>query len=204
MRLFVFEGSNREVMLFGTIKNLFLKEIANDYIVCSFNNNIYDLYRKMRASDFTENILTVLKSIWKNKPDKPIHKIQNTSDISEAFLFFDYDGQNNKAQNYTNNVIEDMLEFFSNETDNGKLYISYPMIESIYYTKTLPDIKYIDYTISLKQICDFKKIAYQASGYKSFDFISFRRDKRTNEIIPDNQRIGQLRQNWSGSQHEKK
>ena len=40
MRLFVFEGEKREVVFFETIRELFLKEEKNDFIVCSFRNNI--------------------------------------------------------------------------------------------------------------------------------------------------------------------
>lgn len=35
-----------------------------------------------------------------------------------------------------------MLDFFSDETENGKLYINYPMIESLKYTKEIPDANY--------------------------------------------------------------
>lgn len=35
-----------------------------------------------------------------------------------------------------------MLDYFSDETENGKLYINYPMIESLKYTKEIPDANY--------------------------------------------------------------
>lgn len=44
-----------------------------------------------------------------------------------------------------------MLEMFSNETEYGKLYINYPMVESICYTKELPDKDYANYTVSREE-----------------------------------------------------
>ncbi|WP_429188714.1 hypothetical protein [Fusobacterium sp. PH5-44] len=37
-----------------------------------------------------------------------------------------------------------MLDFFDNETENGKLYINYPMIESFFHLKFYEDIEYDD------------------------------------------------------------
>lgn len=34
------------------------------------------------------------------------------------------------------------MDYFSDETENGKLYINYPMIESLKYTKEIPDANY--------------------------------------------------------------
>lgn len=196
MRLFVFEGEQREVVFFETIRELFLKEVNNDFILCSFRNNIYNLYKRMQGSDFTENILSVLKDIWKNLPDNPIHKIQKVSDISEVFLFFDYDRQNNKTQDYTDDVLEKMLEFFSDETENGKLYISYPMIEALCYTKKLPDQNYVDYVVFLDECKDFKNLVSIFSDYKNFDFISFKPNKYGEGVYVDPAKCLALKQNW--------
>ena len=50
--------------------------------------------------------------------------------------FFDYDFQNSQLSLYEiNRRVEEMLKLFDDETDNGKLYINYPMIESIRYTR---------------------------------------------------------------------
>ena len=68
-----------------------------------------------------------------------------TSDISETYLFFDYDFQNTQLTLEEINLrVQSMLELFTDETDDGKLYINYPMIESIRYTKELPDEDYVN------------------------------------------------------------
>ncbi len=49
MILFVFEGEKREPALFKAIERLFFKD--GQHIVCSFGNNIYELYQRMTALD---------------------------------------------------------------------------------------------------------------------------------------------------------
>ncbi|ROW57287.1 hypothetical protein C3E80_21145, partial [Cronobacter malonaticus] len=48
--------------------------------------------------------------------------------FSQVFLFFDYDGHSNNA---SDEKIRKLLDFFDEETEKGRLYISYPMIESL-------------------------------------------------------------------------
>ena len=49
-----------------------------------------------------------------------------------------------------NEKIKEMLELFDNETEKGKLYINYPMVESIrYFKKELPDEDYIDHQVDV-------------------------------------------------------
>mgnify|MGYP003604867525 FL=1 len=52
-------------------------------------------------------------------------------DFSEVYLFFDYDLQHSKDIKKTNDIVIDMLNTFNNETEAGKLYISYPMVEAL-------------------------------------------------------------------------
>ena len=57
-----------------------------------------------------------------------------------------------------NEILSEMLEYFDDETGNGKLYVNYPMVESLKYTKELPDEHYAEYVVSYfrkteKQIC---------------------------------------------------
>lgn len=68
---------------------------------------------------------------------------------TEIFLFFDYDFQESRLTLEENNRhIGEMLEYFNDETENGKLYINYPMVESVFYTKQLPDKDYQSYYVT--------------------------------------------------------
>ena len=90
--------------------------------------------------------------------------------------------------------ISEMLDLFNDETDNGLLYINYPMLEAIRYTKRLPDPHYGEYTVSRTDCHEkgFKDLAQQFTDYHSFDFIvlDFRR-------TPVEKRIMTTKQNWA-------
>lgn len=116
--LFIVEGDKSEPDILENMDNIILKE-TNSIIVCSFGNNIYELYAKMKSSENLD-IVEVLNKI------KNIKLIPE--DFTDIFLFFDYDGHDSKAND--EKLIE-MLEFFNNSITNGKLYINYPMVESI-------------------------------------------------------------------------
>ena len=168
------------------MKHLFLPKERND-IICTYKSNIYSLYNRMSANGYFDDsrtdvsLIPLLQEQLKQNGDinHPLLKITNWDEISEIFLFFDYDCQNKeKDKSYSltenNKQIEKMLSFFNNETEAGKLYINYPMVESIRYTKKLPDLSFNTYTISLSDCPDaiFKKKVDTFSFYGSFDFLT--------------------------------
>jgi len=199
MILFVFEGANREPTLFKTLEYLYFSN-KEEMRICSYNNNIYNLYKQMTESDFPEDIITILKKKLINDKDNPLKEIRRRSDFSEVYLFFDYDCHNNQKNDLSNKQIQKMLDFFNDESsDFGKLFINYPMVESIYYSKNqLPDDNYNLYTTPISLGKDFKKKVNEDSYYKNLDFITFRINKKTYAIkIPkDKNRITAIKQNW--------
>ena len=192
MILFVFEGKRREPDIFRTLKYIFFPK--GQTIICSFGNNIYELYRQLDFLGSAGDIVSLLREQNQDNPDTPFGKDVKSSDFSEIYLFFDYDFQNkNLTLEQMNQQILEMLEKFDDETDNGKLYINYPMLEAIRYTKTLPDEHFPEYTASRKdcQIIGFKDMAQQFSAYGSFDFIvlDFRKD-------PNQKDLSYVKSNW--------
>lgn len=186
MILFVFEGKKREPELFRTMEKLFFQDRQS--IVCSFGNNIYELYRQMKALDDAGDIVSLLVERYRGCDDSPFDGSSKRSDYSEIYLMFDYDFHNtNISAEDINSQLKEMLEMFDNETENGKLYINYPMVEAIRYTKKLPDSMFHNYTVSRQQCLNpsFKKIADEFSDYKSLDFLSlnYRRPATDSEII---------------------
>ena len=83
-----------------------------------------------QADDFDTDIIEVLRE--SNKKIREQLEGLSRDDFSEVFLFFDYDAhQTNLGKSDDVDVINQMLESFDNETENGKLYISYPMVEAL-------------------------------------------------------------------------
>ena len=192
MILFVFEGKKREPDIFKTLEFLFFPK--GQTIVCSFGNNIYELYRQLEKLGSAGDIVSLLREQNKKNPDTPFGEAVNTSDFSEVYLFFDYDFQNkNQTLEQMNQQLSEMLERFDDETDNGKLYINYPMIEALRYTKTLPDKHFKDYSVTRSDCHDkgFKDMAQQFSAYGSLDFIVL--DLRK---VLSQKKVSAILQNW--------
>jgi len=207
MILLVFEGERREPEIFKTIEELFF-DGRKDRIICSYGNNIYDLYEtiteqgQLKDERYYQDVVSVLKEKYRQDDHNPIHRIKDPSEVSETYLFFDYDIQN---QNYERTLsfddlnarISALLSFFTDETRNGKLYVSYPMIEALRYTKKLPDNGYHGYVFPLSDIKDFKEEAHAFSYYKNLDFVSFRFGKGSGEVTAsDIKRKPELWMNW--------
>lgn len=91
----------------------------------------------MKKDDFDTDIVEVLKEKNAGK-DILCGKISINEicreEISEIYLLFDYD-----AHHYGDGAIrslkelEKLVNHFNNETEQGKLYLSYPMVEAINY-----------------------------------------------------------------------
>ena len=81
MILFVFEGERSEPRLFRTIEQLYFR--GEDVILCSYGNDIYELYREMRSLGDGADIVAVLK----NKGKEGLEEVARVSDFSEVYLF---------------------------------------------------------------------------------------------------------------------
>lgn len=172
MILFIFEGKDDKTY-FESIKRLFFPEKSETF-VCTYNSNIYSLYTKLKNHDALNGKLevdtvSVFKEILTEKGDNTLKEIRE-DEVSEIYLFFDYDFQEKSRTLEKNNKrLSEMLDYFTDETGNGKLYINYPMVESLRYTKELPDNDYWSYTVS-RQRCQeesFKHQVHEFSFYKS-------------------------------------
>lgn len=120
--LLIFEGQNTEDDYVTSLNKFFFNE--NVVIKTAFCNDVYELYEEIVNDEFLD-VFLLLKNIDHNKEILGKYK---SIDFSEIYLFFDFDGHDDKA---TDIKLESVIEHFIEETDMGKIYISYPMIESL-------------------------------------------------------------------------
>lgn len=172
MILFIFEGAKYEPPLYEGIKSLFFPK-NNDQILCSFCSSIYTFYKRLRDDyDGFADVVDVLKTeMEKIDPDNEIFNYRS-SDFESIYLFFDYDFYRGDLETKNKRILE-LLEYFNEETENGKLFVSYPMIESIQYTKELPDNQYQTYTVTRNDSIGkkFKKDAKKFCHYKGYTYL---------------------------------
>lgn len=135
--LFIFEGGRSEDKYVEKLELNFLGE--RHAIKCVFDAEIYQLYRAIRQEDgLPIDIVTLLKE--RTVENAEILKDYTRDSFAYVYLFFDYDGHSTLAND---DKISEMLSFFSDETENGKLYISYPMVEAIRHFRDLESFKYL-------------------------------------------------------------
>lgn len=110
---------------------------------------------------------------------------------SDIILIFDFDPPDNL---FTSNKTIEILKYFNESSDMGKLYINYPMVESFYHMNSIPDplfqtyiVKYDEikkYKSTVNKICpDYKKIS--KTKYETNIVIKSNLDK-SKKIINDN------------------
>lgn len=175
MILFIFEGEKYEPQLYKHVKSLFFPQ-REDQVVCSFCSSIYTFYKRMKSYDFAEVVDVLKVELIKNDPNSKIFNYKS-SDFESVYLFFDYDFYFGDLEE-KNKQVNELLDYFNEETGNGKLFISYPMIESIQYTKELPDSSFHTYTVvrNESQGNKFKASAKKFCFYKDYSYLKDRKN----------------------------
>jgi hypothetical protein len=117
------EGEKTEKQFFKNIGKLYLNKGSVLHIF-SYKTHIFTLYKKIKEAreTFTETIRT-LREIAKNDPD--IEILNNK--FAYIYLVFDFERHD---PNFGYDKLFDMIKLFNDETEKGKLYINYPMVES--------------------------------------------------------------------------
>ncbi|WP_457857357.1 hypothetical protein [Psychrobacter pulmonis] len=109
------------------LKPKYLSE-ENIEFLC-YGTNIYELFRELQCDEFLDTYSIIQKNTKGENSESPIY---DRDDIAEIYLFFDLDNHATQKSLISKDIdsISNMLDLFDNETDNGKLYISYPMFEA--------------------------------------------------------------------------
>ena len=128
---FIVEGETREPQIISNLCDIHFKHSNFKVITLPAGQNIYMLWQKLEEDDFETDIIEILRES-STELEETLAGL-NREDFSEIFLFFDYDGHHNNlsSENSTEDVMNKMLANFDNETENGKLYINYPMVEAL-------------------------------------------------------------------------
>lgn len=147
--LFVFEGEKTEKQITENLTKYFIKE--NTIIQCAYCTDIYKLHKELSDDDDLDAFV-----LLKEKPQNvSILSGYNRTDFSEIYLFFDYDGHAPLAED---RKIEEVVNFFNEETASGKLYISYPMVEALKHHSDSNDFKLKK--VNAKNNIGYKKIVH--------------------------------------------
>jgi hypothetical protein len=135
--LFIFEGKGTEQNITANLCKYFINEKDKTLIKASYGFNIYKLFEELendKALDIYELIVEELeKRPVISESDQLVLDIEDSENISDIYLFFDYDCH---CTNANDKKLEIMLNRFNDAQGDGLLCISYPMVESIRHQKS--------------------------------------------------------------------
>lgn len=166
--LFICEGEKTEKKFCNLIIDRYFIDNKKPKEYVAFGANIYSLYDEM-SKDRDLDIIELIREKAKLKKDMATYEKLTMGGFDEVYLIFDYDFH---APQYSFEKILEMAEFFDNETENGKLYINYPMMESFKHFKSIPDEDFNNYKISKEECLKYKKIVGDVSCIKHFNDIT--------------------------------
>lgn len=140
--LFVFEGQGREKQYFQSLERAFFSG-EDSRILISFQNDIYELYRQLSKDEDLDPFEVIRELNPTVKHQEELIDLRRDQ-ISQIYLFFDMEPRDDL---FSGEKLLKMIDLFNNETEHGKLFISYPMIEAI---RDIDDqVEYLNRTVNL-------------------------------------------------------
>ena len=166
----IVEGERREPYYLKRMAAAFppLKEIE---IIClPTEKNIYMLWKQLNEDDFGTDMIELIRENASPKTTKQLQGLTR-DDFQEIYLFFDFDPQQTnlgqKDGKDPRTVLAEMLETFDNETENGRLYISYPMSEALRDITPWSCKSFSDCFFPADEISDYKTRTGEDNPYAS-------------------------------------
>lgn len=165
----IYEGNKTERILIENLKKIFFLNRANIVFVgFPAGQNIYMLWKQIQKDEYETDLIELIREYNRDAAEKL--KGYSRDDFSEIYLFFDYDGHNcnlSATDPDGTAVLGEMLETFDNETELGKLYINYPMVEAIRDNKK-EDCCYRRCSVSLEEAGKYKNIVSDMKEFQDF------------------------------------
>ena len=125
--LLIVEGNHEKNELMQRLLYCFPEINIRPENIVIYGTNIYHLHERIvkeYGEEWTDTDVDLPYIVSKmNELEESWHK----DNFINIFLFFDFERQDS---NYSDNTIRALQDYFLDETDNGKLYVNYPMVES--------------------------------------------------------------------------
>ena len=174
--LVLVEGAKTDVRLMRHLFKIF--GIDDRHEIVAYNTNIYALYNSIFSEQDPSN-LDILLHLKARESDPDIKALLDKR-YSEILLIFDLEPQDPQ---FAEDKIRKMLDFFSESTDMGKLYINYPMVEAFYHMKSIPDADYNNYTTSMNELKSGQYKARVNKENRNGNYTKFAIDKKETSTV---------------------
>ncbi len=165
--LFIVEGKNDEVKY---INRLFEKcNMSQKYEIVPYKTNLHNLADLLIKNDCLDESLEI-KNVLKELEDSEEEKIKLSHDFSDVILVFDFEPQQDVPRFES---IRKLLKFFNNSTQNGKLYINYPMMQSYRHFDKLPCASFKNVTVTKEEAKHYKEFIGNMSKFQNINHHSY-------------------------------
>lgn len=174
--LVLVEGAKTDLKLLKHLLKVY--GIDQSHQIISYNTNIYAMYNQMFRNSTPDDvdILQMLKEHETVAERKAVFD-EHYSDI---LLIFDLDPQDPQ---FSSEKITEMMNYFVESSDMGKLYVNYPMVESFYHMKSIPDKDYPSYVATMQELkahCYKSRVAAESRDH---DYTKFAVTKSECNIV---------------------
>ena len=188
----IVEGAWTEPLIINSLKKCFFsgeeetENVSLEIIQLPFCTNIYNFYSLLLNEGLIEDYESSLPvdtipllqekirktyqdgNLSRHLPRHTEEDVQqllsyNRNDFAQLFLFFDIELQDPCGDK--DEIIRQLTTIFSNETENGKLYINYPMVESLRDIQT-DDECYQNCLLPTSDIPNYKRLVDSRSCFK--------------------------------------
>ena len=143
--LVLVEGAKTDVKLLKHLLSVYGSDQSHQII--SYNTNIYSLYNLMFRNTNPDDV-DILQLLKEHETVAERKAVFNER-YSDILLIFDLDPQDPQ---FSSTKITEMMNYFVESSDMGKLYLNYPMVESFYHMKSIPDDDYWSYTATMQEL----------------------------------------------------
>lgn len=151
--LCIFEGAKREPHYFASLQRHFFSEEA--VVQCSYGNDLYHLLSELEQDDDLDIVELIRDSTTQPRNRALLEGIERDS-IAQVFLFFDMEYHDN---GFSIENLKSMLAKFNEETEHGKLYISYPMVEALRDVPSFEDFLDLKVTLEEAKATNYKDLS---------------------------------------------
>lgn len=163
----IVEGKSRELKYMRSLQQCYFSAIEIDVLELPAEQNIYMLWKKLKDDEMETDLIEIIRESSEISAQRL--KGLKRDNFMEIYLLFDFDPhQNNLGLGEgtdLDTVLRDMIETFDNETEAGKLYISYPMIEALRDMTNWSCLPYYQCEVSLTDIPNYKKLSGNQNQY---------------------------------------
>lgn len=173
--LFIVEGSRGEPRLLRRMHDVFFGTTPEN--IYWHGTVIYDLLSRMFESDDVDDLDVV--SVLRESVTDPDRRRILKQEFTDVYLVFDMDPHDPR---YDKGLLDKAMGFFTESTDNGKLYLNYPMLESYRHLMSHDDWGYLDRTVPVDSLADYKSLV-DREGHPDFKQLGRYNESTFGEII---------------------